>query len=111
MADFVRADRQLHLWLRVHSLSVGYELRGHQLDHATYMRELLGPGGDNRFPYYSEDAQAAFSALHHDLTHFCDDFLNGSGEDYMRCWTQAQQDAERSPFARLDRTKHQLKDD
>ena len=110
-ADFVRADRQLHLWLRFHSLSVRYDLRGHQLTHATYMRELLGPGGDNRFPSYSENAEAAFSALHYDLTHFCDDFLNGSGEEYMRCWTQTQQDAERSPFARLDRTEHQLKDD
>lgn len=109
-ADFVRADRQLHLWYR-DSLNVSYELRGHQLDHATYMRELLGPGGDNRFPSYSEDAQAAFTALHHDLRHFCNDFLNGSGEEFIRCWSQAQQVAERGPFARLGRTERQLNDE
>lgn len=109
-ADFVKADRQLHLWLRFHSLSVRYELRGHALEHASYMRELLGPNGGNRFPSYSENTQAAFSALHHDLTQFCGDFLSGTGEGFMRCWASAQEDAQRSPFARLDRTEDQLKD-
>ncbi len=61
-ADYARDDRRLHLWLRFNSLSVRYRIGRHELDHSGYMRELLGPGGANRFPTYSNDAGAAFGA-------------------------------------------------
>src|SRR5262245_57522795 len=51
-----KADRKLRLWLRNNSLSAEYDIGGHQLEHGKYMRELLGAGGSNRFPSYSDDS-------------------------------------------------------
>ena len=97
--------------VRGDSLSVRYELAGRELDHLSYMRELLGAAGGNRFPFYSDDLRAAFSALRYDLEHYCGDFLSGSGAEYLRCWTNAQEDSQRSGVARLARTEHELRDD
>jgi hypothetical protein len=110
-ADFTHAGRTLHLWLRGNSLSVRYDIDGHQLDHAAYMRELLGPGGGNQFPSYSDDAAAAFRALRHDLERLGRDFLSGRGDDYLRCWKAVNEDSARSGFQRLARIEQQMKQD
>jgi hypothetical protein len=85
----------LHLWLRRESLSVRYEIAGHELDHTEFMRELLGPCGGNRFPSYWEDAS---KALRHCVTisNAAGDFLAGSGDDYMRCWSAVDDDRDLS---------------
>lgn len=111
LADFTKGDRTLHVWLRRKSLSVHYDLRGHELSHSEYMRELLGAGGGNRFPPFADDAAQAFQALGHDLQHYCLDFLAGSGDDYLRCWRAAQEDAGRTGLQRLARIEQQLKHD
>jgi hypothetical protein len=110
-AAFSRADRRLHVWLRQNSLSVNYELGDHRLDHASYMRELLGPGGGNRFPSYSDDVEAAFRALRYDLEQFAGDFLSGSGDDYLRCWAAANEDSGSSGVQRLVRIGRRLHED
>ena len=110
-ADFTKGDRTLHLWLRGQSLSVRYDIAGRELTHSDYMRELLGAGGDNKFPSFSEDAPEAFRALRHDLQRFGQGFLSGDGSDYRRCWEAAQQDSQRSGLQRLARIEQQLKGD
>ncbi len=74
------------------------------------MRELLGPGGGNRFPSYSEDAGEAFAALSNDLDRFAGDFLAGSGDEYMRCWTAVDEDRGLSGPQRLARIERRLRD-
>ena len=108
-ATFVKDDRQLHLWLRGDSLSVTYRLGEQELDHATLMRELLGPGGPNEFPAYVGDAELAFIALRHDLERFCNDFLAGTGDDFQRCATAAEHATQLTGAQRLARTERALK--
>jgi hypothetical protein len=110
-ADLTKGDRTIHVWLRGNSLSVRYDLGGHELAHSDYMRELLGAGGGNRFPSFADDAGQAFDALRHDLEHHCQDFLAGSGDDYLRCWKAANEDASRTGLQRLARIEQQLKRD
>lgn len=107
--DFLKEDRALYLWLRLSSLSVRYDVRGHRLDHSSYMRELLGPAGGNLFPPHANDAVAAFAALRFDLEHFCGDFLSGDGEAYLRCWTAVKADEQRTGFQRLARIEDRLR--
>jgi hypothetical protein len=109
-AEFAREGRALHLWLRRESLSVRYEIVGHELDHTEYMRELLGPGGGNRFPSYSADAGEAFAALRSDLERFAGDFLAGPGDEYMRCWKAVDEDRGLSRPQRLARIERRLRD-
>lgn len=107
-AEFTKDDRRLHLWLRYDSLSVHYAIGDNRLDHTAYMRELLGPGGANQFPSYSNDVSAAFRALNHDLEHFAADFLTGSGEEFLRCWAASSADEQRSGMQRLARIEGKL---
>jgi hypothetical protein len=110
-ATFVKGDRHLHLWLRLDSLGVTYRLGDQELDHAALMRELLGPGGPNRFPAHAENADLAFAALRHDLERFCGDFLDGTGEAFRRCAAAAEHDAQLTGAQRLARIEQQLKRD
>jgi hypothetical protein len=72
---WTRGDRRFSISLRYDSLAVGYRIGDIGMDHAAYMRALLGPAGPNLFPSYSHDAAAASVALGHDLRHHCDDFF------------------------------------
>jgi hypothetical protein len=108
-ADFAKEDRALHLWLRRESLSVRYDIAGHELDHTEFMSELLGPAGGNRFPSYSEDATEAFAALLNDLERFAGDFLAGPGDEYRRCWKAIDEDRGLSGPQRLARIERQLR--
>jgi hypothetical protein len=110
-ATFARDDRRLHLWLRADSLSVTYRLGDQELDHATLMREQLGPGGPNRFPAYAGDAGLACAALLHDLERFCGDFLAGTGDEFRRCATAAAQATQLTGVQRLARIEQQLGQD
>ena len=107
-AAFVRGDRELRLWLRGDSLSVSYRIGTLEIDHASFMRELLGPGGPNRFPTYDDDARPAFDALRHDLETHCGDFLDGAGDDLRRCAAAAAYDVRLSGAQRLARIERQL---
>jgi hypothetical protein len=110
-ATFARDDRQLHLWLRYDSLSVTYRIGDQEIDHATLMRELLGPGGPNALPAYAEDSRLAFAALRHDLESYCGDFLGGDGDEFRRCVAVAERVKQLSGPARLARVERQLERD
>jgi hypothetical protein len=106
--EFAKGDRTLRLWLRRSSLGVRYEIAGHGLNHEEYMRELLAPGGGNRFPSYSADTMVAFAALRADLQQFALDFLDGPGDEFMRCWTVVDADRLLSGPQRLARIERRL---
>lgn len=87
---YFRAQRKLELHLR-HSLGlVTYHVGPISMDHASYMRALLGPAGGNRYPGYSGDPSQEFENLRDDLNEFCADFLTGDGDDFRRCWEMTQ---------------------
>ena len=108
-ATFGRDDRSITLWLRGSSLSVIYRCDEAEADHLTYMREVVGVGGRNEFPTYSESAIESFAALRHDLEAFESDFLKG---DCTRLRAAARSDAHVAsdrPMARLAAIEAALK--
>ncbi|MGE4428934.1 MAG: hypothetical protein AB7G37_20970 [Solirubrobacteraceae bacterium] len=107
-ASFVGDGRALHLSLRGTSLIVRYDLAGNELDHAAYMRALLGPAGKNAFPAYAADPAASFEALLSDLRQFATDFVSGTGHEYLRCWTVANARQARGGLKQLSDTAREL---
>jgi hypothetical protein len=80
--SFVRGDRRLELHFR-HSLGlVTYSVGQRTLDHAAYMRAVLGGSGANQYPGFSSEPIDAFHHLAHDLSTFCQAFLGGSDEEF-----------------------------
>ena len=88
---FKNGTRELELHFR-HSLGlVTYRIGAAELDHTSYMR-LLNAHGQNRFPGFQKNPEQSFADLKHDLSHFCEDFLSGSGEQFRRLSSQLAQD-------------------
>ena len=85
-----------------HSLGlVTYQIGSLSLTHDAYMRALLGRGGGNKYPGFSNDPLHGFRHLRYDLSHFCGDFLNGSGEEFERCVVKAHEQEKIKGFKAL----------
>ncbi len=83
--EYVRGDRRLELHFR-HSLGlVAYHVGEEALTHEDYMRAVLGPRRENKYPGFSSDPLDAFRDLAHDLEHHALGFLSGPDEDFTRC--------------------------
>lgn len=76
--EFVRGERKLELHFRFSLGLVSYHVADQGASHGAYMAEL-GVSDKCRYPGVSEDPEAAFSDLAHDLA-FADDFVSGSAE-------------------------------
>jgi hypothetical protein len=87
--EYVKGDRRLEIHLRYSLGLVTYHLGSMSLAHESYMRALLGKNGGNQYPGFSDDPLDGFRHLSYDLSHFCGDFLSGSGEDFARCVVKA----------------------
>ena len=77
------ASRRLELYFRYTLGGVTYYLGRSQLDHETYMRQL-GVHREAAYPGFSEDPIDGFRHLAHDLSHYCQDFLYGTGGEFQR---------------------------
>jgi len=81
---YVLGDRKLELHYR-HSLGlVTYHFGKLSLDHASYMRSVLGSSGGNHYPGFSKEPLASFEDLRFDLEHFAGSFLLGNKEEFSR---------------------------
>ncbi len=87
--EYVRDDRRLEIHFRFSLGLVTYHLGSLSLAHDSYMRALLGKNGGNQYPGFSDDLLDGFRHLSYDLSHFCEDFLSGSGEEFARCVIKA----------------------
>jgi hypothetical protein len=88
---YVRGDRRLEIHFRGSLGLVTYHRGDLSLTHEAYMRALLGKNGGNKYPGFSDDPLDGFRHLRYDLAHFCEDFLNGSGEELERCVMKAKE--------------------
>ena len=87
--QYLRANRRLEIHFR-HSLGlVTYHVGPHRVQHAEYMRALLGSAGGNQYPGFSKEPLDAFRHLAHDLRRFCGTFLDGSDEEFECIVAQA----------------------
>jgi len=98
---YAREDRRLDLHFRYSLGLVTYRIGSLSISHESYMRALLGKGGGNRYPGFSDDPLEGFRGLKFDLEHFCSDFLYGSGEEFGRCVEHAREQERLSGFKRL----------
>jgi hypothetical protein len=99
--EYVKGDRRLEIHLRYSLGLVTYQIGCLTLTHDAYMRALLGRGGGNKYPGFSNDPLDGFRHLGHDLTQFCGDFLSGSGEEFKRCVAKAQEQEKIKGFKSL----------
>lgn len=99
--EYVRGNRRLEIHFR-HSLGlVTYHMGDLSLTHESYMRVLLGKNGGNKYPGFSDDPLDGFRHLSYDLSHFCGDFLEGSGEGFERCVVKAKEQEKITGFKAL----------
>jgi hypothetical protein len=98
---FVNGDRKLELHYR-HSLGlVKYHFGSMSLDHDSFMRVVLGPGGGNHYPGFSEKAESQFEDLKFDLEHFAEAFLLGNLNEFSRLAKGAEEWKSKQGFSRL----------
>ncbi len=87
----MNADRRLEIHYRFSLGLVTYHYGQKSMEHALYMRVLLGENGGNRYPGFSDDPFAAFHGLAYDLDHFASAFLNGDFKEFARCVVAAEE--------------------
>jgi hypothetical protein len=101
--EYVRGNRRLEIHFRFSLGLVSYHMGSLSLGHEAYMRALLGKGGGNQYPGFSNDPLDGFRHLGYDLAHFCGDFLCGSGEEFGRCAITAEEQRKIKGFRALPR--------
>jgi len=100
-SEYVREDRRLEIHFRYSLGLVTYHIGDLSLTHESYMRALLGKNGGNKYPGFSDAPLDGFRHLSYDLTHFCGDFLNGSGEEFERYVVEAKEQEKIKGFKAL----------
>lgn len=80
---YTRENRRLELHFRYSLGLVVYHVGTVSLPHEDYMRAVLGRGGANQYPGFSEDPLDGFRHLRHDLARYWSEFLTGSELDFV----------------------------
>lgn len=83
-AEFAKADRRFEFHFRYSLGMVTYHLGSEWISHEEYMCSVLGKPNLSRYPGFSNDPLDAFRDLHDDLRDYCDDFLEGTDETFLR---------------------------
>ena len=99
--EYVRGNRRLEIHFRYSLGQVAYHLDETRVEHAPYMRVLLGPGGGNQYPGFSNDPVDAFHHLAHDLGKYCAAFLSGSDREFGDIAGQVEADSKITGLKRL----------
>ncbi len=73
----------MELYFRWSLGGVTYIAGGMSLSHENYMR-CLKTHRQAEYPGYSKEPLAAFEHLASDITRFCQDFLQGDGQEIVR---------------------------
>ena len=99
--EYVRGNRRLEIHFRYSLGLVTYHVGTHSVDHPSYMRALLGPGGRNQYPGFSNDPLDGFRHLSNDLRHFCSAFLSGTDAEFEAIAQKAAAEAQLPGIKRL----------
>src|SRR6266446_4330488 len=76
--SYVNGNRKLEIHYRYSLGMVTYHFGETCIDHESYMRAVLGNGGGNRYPGFSDEPLDAFKDLAHDLRKFATAFMKGN---------------------------------
>jgi len=78
---FKKFERELRFSYRESLGDVQYKMYDYSLDHVTYMKFLKVR---SKYPDFVNDPLESFNQFAFDLENYCQDFLNGSGKDFMK---------------------------
>lgn len=91
--EFRRADRAFDFHFRYSLGMITYHLGPESISHQEYMCSMLGKPGLSHYPGFSNRPLDAFRDLRDDLQSYCDEFLAGTNEAFLRrienarsCW-------------------------
>jgi len=84
LAEFRKSDRRLQFHFRFSLGVVTYYLGSESISHEAYMCSVLGKPNLCRYPSFSDDPLDAFRDLHDDLQDYCNEFLEGTDEIFLR---------------------------
>ena len=88
---YLNKDRKLQIHFRYSLGLVTYHFGTLSMDHASYMRALLGNVGGNKYPGFADSPLVQFDDLAYDLRTYATAFLNGDFdlfEKYSRVATE-----------------------
>jgi len=83
-AEFRRGDRTFEFHFRYSLGMVAYRLGFESMSHEEYMYSVLGKPGMSHYPGFSSDPLDAFRDLREDLQNYCEEFLTGTDEAFLR---------------------------
>ena len=87
---FRKESREFHLSYRYTLGNIFYRVDNFSLAHETYMK-FLGVKDRSRYPSFSHDSIEIFYNLAYDIENFCQDFLFGNGQSFIKFAKQYQQ--------------------
>lgn len=99
--SYVNGERRIELHFRFSLGLVTYRFGSASIGHEAYMRVLLGPGGRNKYPGFSDEPLDGFRGLAYDLESHAKAFLSGDTTEFARCVERARKEEALSGFARL----------
>jgi hypothetical protein len=99
--SYSNGGRRLEIRFRYSLGLITYHFGKLSVDHASYMEAVLGGRKGNRYPGFSDSAQAQFDDLAFDLQHFAISFLSGSLEEFAKHVGIAQASKKIQVFARI----------
>jgi hypothetical protein len=85
---YSRENRSLELHFRCSLGLVTYHIQAASMDHETYMR-MLGVRERSSYPDFPKDPLDSFRSLASDLELYCEDFLSGTGDQFLRLSTES----------------------
>jgi hypothetical protein len=99
--SYANGERRIELHFRFSLGLVAYHFGSVSIGHKAYMGAILGSGGGNKFPGFSDGPLAGFRGLAYDLETYAKAFLAGDMAEFVRSVELAQKAEALPGFARL----------
>lgn len=97
---FVSGNKRLELSVRWSLGCVEYQISGSSISHAEYM-EAIGKKKEASYPGFSNEPIEAFNHLLADISQYCDLFLMGSDEEFIKLINEYKSKPKKSGFKAL----------
>ncbi len=98
--QYIKDDRRLELHFRYSLGLVKYHIGDISLSQEDYMSYVAGKG-NAEYPGFSSDPLDGFRRLANDLKNYADDFLSGTGEEFIKAKEKATEREYLSGFKKL----------
>ncbi len=101
LARYANGERRIELHFRFSLGLVTYHFGSVSIGHEAYLGAILGAGGGNKFPGFSDEPLDGFRGLAYDLETYAKAFLAGDMAEFVRSVELARKEEALPGFARL----------